>query len=107
MRFPSTVGRFKQLHQFRPAFPVGGQVTDQSDRIGSEIAIVTDACESMAERIRATQSGRVMLDYNAGDASAFPAMLVQVGAEFKVRRTKPKFLDHPEPQVENFTRINC
>src|SRR5271166_218398 len=106
MRFPSAMGHLKQIRQFRPAFPVRRQVKDQSDRIGPEVAIVTDACESMAKRIRATQNGRMMLDDDAGDASAFPAMPVQVGAEFKVRRTKPKFLDHSESPVENFTRIN-
>src|SRR5208282_5012275 len=101
MCFPSAMGHLKQIRQFRPAFPVGRQVKDQSDRIGPEVASVTDACESMAEGIRATQSGRMMLDDDAGDASAFPAMPVQVGPEFKVRRTKSKFLNHPKSTVEN------
>lgn len=84
MRFPSATGHLKQVGQFRPAFPVGSQVTDQSKRIWPEVTIVANARESLTERIRATNSDNMMLDDGAGDASALPTMPVQVGAEFEV-----------------------
>ena len=41
-----------------------------------------------------------------GDTATFPTVVIQVGAEFQIGRTKTKFLYHSKATIENFARIN-